>query len=97
MPTINNKKRPTLRHPTTPTAQTPVIGGFTPGAPPLNQSKNFMCRNDGKDKQKGNLDDSAYTGVDLQGSTLTLKSVSKAIATCTCTCNFGFSLWLVPM
>ncbi|XP_071488993.1 1-phosphatidylinositol 4,5-bisphosphate phosphodiesterase beta-4-like isoform X4 [Diadema antillarum] len=53
VPTVNSKKRPTVRHPQTPTSQTPVIGGFTPGAPPLKQGSNFMGKCDGKEKQKG--------------------------------------------
>ncbi|XP_041468030.1 1-phosphatidylinositol 4,5-bisphosphate phosphodiesterase beta-4-like isoform X1 [Lytechinus variegatus] len=53
VPTVNNKKRPTVRHPTTPTNAAPNIGGFTPGGPTHNQSKNFISRCDGKDKQKG--------------------------------------------
>ncbi|XP_041468034.1 1-phosphatidylinositol 4,5-bisphosphate phosphodiesterase beta-4-like isoform X5 [Lytechinus variegatus] len=37
VPTVNNKKRPTVRHPTTPTNAAPNIGGFTPGGPTHNQ------------------------------------------------------------
>nr|XP_054758217.1 1-phosphatidylinositol 4,5-bisphosphate phosphodiesterase beta-4-like isoform X3 [Lytechinus pictus] len=37
VPTVNNKKRPTVRHPTTPTNTAPNIGGFTPGGPTHNQ------------------------------------------------------------